>query len=48
MVAIKNGLGLLGLRTLKSALSQECPYKFRKAKSSIIIGWAWSRMGEAI
>ena len=43
MVVIKNGCGLLGLRTLKAAVSQEwidelgwffaCWYKFMKAKS---------------
>ena len=58
MVIIKNGRGPLGLRTLKSAVSEEwidqlgcffaCWYKFRKGKNLIIIGWAWSKMGMAL
>ena len=49
MVVIKNGCGLLGLRTLKSTQSQEwiselvwffaCWYKFMKAKSYINNYW---------
>ena len=49
MVVIKNGCGLLGLRTLKAAGSQEwinelgwffaCWYKFMKAKSYINNYW---------
>ena len=45
MVVIKNGHGLLGLGTLKSAVSQEwnnffaCWYKFMKAKSYLNNYW---------
>ena len=49
MVVVKNGRGLFGLATLKSALSQEwideissffaCGYKSRKAKSYLDDYW---------
>ena len=57
VAVVKNGLGLLDHRTLKSAVSQEselikwvdfftCWYKVRKANVNlVIIGWAWSKMG---
>ena len=59
MVVAKNGRGLLGLATLKSAVYQEWIdgmslffvywYRYREAKVTlIIIGWVWSKMGEVV
>ena len=59
MVAIKNGHGLLGLGTLKSAVSQEwidelvcfllADTNLWKLKVTLtIIGWIWSKIGEAL
>ena len=59
MVVVRNGHGLLVLGTLKSAVSQEWIDEiadFLHADSNlgklkvtlIIIGWAWSKMSEAL
>ena len=57
MVVIENGRGLVGLRTLKSAVSQPMNWAdFLHADTNlwklkitlIIIGWVWSKMGKVL